>query len=85
MEDGNKKRRSIRRLWFVLLLVLAFPAAYVLSIGPIVFVWHTFKLSDKGPVANVVFPLYEPLERLPKDTAIKKALDFYVGLWDPRE
>ena len=82
---NSQAKRSVRRFWLLLLLILAFPAAYVLSIGPVVFVWHTFKLSDKGPVGEVVFPLYAPLERLPSDSAIKKALDFYVGLWDPRQ
>ena len=84
-EMSIKAKRPIRRLSLLFLLILALPAAYVLSIGPVVFIWHTFSLSDKGPVAEVVFPLYRPLERIPDDTAMKKALNFYVRLWDPRE
>lgn len=81
---NRQAKRSLRRLWFLLLLVFGVPAAYVLSVGPVVFIWHKFNLSDKGPVADVVFAIYEPLEDLPHDSAIKKALDIYVGFWDPR-
>ena len=81
-----KPNRKIIR-WVVLpvLSFLGVAAVYVLSIGPVVFMWKTFDLSDKGPFAEVVFSLYDPLDRLPEDLAIKKALNFYVRLWEPGE
>ena len=79
-----KAKRTARRLWLLLLLILALPAAYVLSIGPAVFIWWTFEL-DKGTYAKTIAALYAPLERIPEGTAMKKALNFYVRLWDPRE
>jgi len=76
-------KRSVRRLWLLLLLILGLPAAYVLSLGPVVLIWQTFDLSAQTPIGSSIAALYRPLERLPEDSPLKKALDLYVHLWVP--
>ena len=58
-------KRSVRRLW-LLLLILALPAAYVLSIGPVGFIVQKFDLSSETPIAASIAAPYRPLERLPR-------------------
>lgn len=76
---------SVRRLWFLFLLVLAFPAAYVLSIGPAVFIWRTFDISDTSPIGYSIATLYRPIGLIPEKKPFKKAVRFYIRLWLPRD
>ena len=78
-------KRSVRRLWLLLLLILGLPAAYVLSLGPVAFVWNTFHLPLPARVSNALVAFYAPIGRIPKDSAMGKARDYYISLWIPGE
>lgn len=84
MNREMKPKRKIYR-WLLLPLISFFGAGalYVLSIGPVVYIWHTLDLSANTLIGASITILYGPLERLPGNSPMKKALDFYVRLWDP--
>lgn len=81
----NPKRKIYRWLLLPVLSFFGVGALYVLSLGPVVYVWHTFNLSANTPIGASIATFYWPLEILPGNSPLKKALDFYVGLWDPRK
>jgi hypothetical protein len=78
---STAKPRSIRRR---ISLVLVSPflaiALYILSIGPVFFIWHVFKLDDQGPLFDAVWGLYKPLlDR--EHTPFGEFLSWYANLW----
>jgi hypothetical protein len=75
--SAYRRRRS--RLWFWLLVFLALPLGYVLSIGPVVYFQGKGWLPTPYPPPLARF--YEPVEWLYDNTSMKGPLDFYLHWW----
>ena len=75
---SNERSSSGASVVTVILLIgmLLLPIAYVLSIGPAV--W----LYDRGWLPDAVIVVYWPIEALHNYSSIcREALDWYVALW----
>lgn len=77
---SSAKPRNIRRRIVLLYVapILAI-ALYVLSIGPVFFIWHVFKLDDEGPLFDAVWGAYKPLLEH-EHTPLGEFLEWYTHL-----
>ena len=79
MHQAHHPRGRSGHLAIVVALVIAVPALYVLSVGPV------GMLVEKGHLgqttAGVLEGLYAPLVWLHEHTPLRRPLDWYARLW----
>jgi hypothetical protein len=72
----SEEKEKSRGLYWTLAVLALLPLLYVLSIGPVVAVWHR-----AGGNMDAVWAVYFPIILLHDQTPLRKPLEWYMRLW----